>query len=90
MLMNYRVKQLKALGKFKNHPRFMIKTTASALSWDEWAKAHGIKVVNVPVGFKEIANIMKKLNFKLKIIRKAKLLLMTFLETQLIWVFSRV
>lgn len=78
MLMNYRVKQLKALGKFKNHPRFMIKTTASALSWDEWAKAHGIKVVNVPVGFKEIANIMKKLNFKLKIIRKAKLLLMTF------------
>ena len=33
MLMNYRVKQLKASGRFKNHPRFMIKTTASALSW---------------------------------------------------------
>lgn len=66
MLMNYRVKQLKAHGKFKNHPRFMIKTTASALSWDEWAKAHGIKVVNVPVGFKEIANIMKKVELKLK------------------------
>ena len=66
MLMNYRVKQLKSHGKFKNHPRFMIKTTASALSWDEWAKAHGIKVVNVPVGFKEIANIMKKVELQLK------------------------
>lgn len=66
MLMNYRVKELKALGKFKNHPRFMIKTTASALSWDEWAKAHGIKVVNVPVGFKEIANIMKKVELQIK------------------------
>lgn len=66
MLMNYRVKQLKAHGKFKNHPRFMIKTTASALSWDEWAKAHGINVVNVPVGFKEIANIMKKVELQIK------------------------
>ena len=66
MLMDYRVKQLKAQGKFKNHPRFMIKTTASALSWDEWAKAHGIKVVNVPVGFKEIANIMKKVELQLR------------------------
>ena len=66
MLMNNRVKQLKSHGKFKNHPRFMIKTTASALSWDEWAKAHGIKVVNVPVGFKEIANIMKKVELQIK------------------------
>lgn len=66
MLMNYRVQQLKAHNKFKNHPRFMIKTTASALSWDEWAKAHGIKVVNVPVGFKEIANIMKKVELQIK------------------------
>ena len=44
----------------------MIKTTASALSWDEWAKHQGVKVVNVPVGFKEIANIMKKVELKLK------------------------
>lgn len=66
MLMDYRVKQLKHSGKFKNHPRFMIKTTASALSWDEWAKSHGIKVVNVPVGFKEIANIMKKVELQLR------------------------
>lgn len=66
MLMNYRTKELKAHGKFKNHPRFMIKTTASALSWDEWAKHHGINVVNVPVGFKEIANIMKKVELQLR------------------------
>ena len=66
MLMNFRVKQLKHEGKFKNHPRFMIKTTASALSWDEWAAANGIKVVNVPVGFKEIANIMKKVELQIK------------------------
>ena len=44
----------------------MIKTTASALSWDEWGKNNGVKVVNVPVGFKEIANIMKKVELKLK------------------------
>ena len=72
MLMNFRVKQLKLQGKFKNHPRFMIKTTASALSWDEWAKHHGIKVVNVPVGFKEIANIMKKVELQLRENSKAE------------------
>ncbi len=66
MLMDYRVKQLKHSGKFKNHPRFMIKTTASALSWDEWAKANDIRVINVPVGFKEIANIMKKVELQIK------------------------
>ena len=66
MLMNYRVKQLKSQGKFNKHPRFIIKTTASALSWDEWAKRHKIKVVNVPVGFKEIANIMKKVELQIR------------------------
>jgi len=66
MLMDYRTKQLKATHKWKNHPRFMIKTTASALSWDEWAGANNVKVVNVPVGFKEIANIMKKVELQLK------------------------
>lgn len=66
MLMDFQAKQLKAQDLWKNHPRFMIKTTASALSWDEWAKCQGVKVVNVPVGFKEIANIMKKVELKLK------------------------
>ena len=60
MIMDFWTNQLKREGLFEKHPRFIIKTTASARSWDEWAKNNGIKVVNVPVGFKEIANIMKK------------------------------
>ena len=67
MLMDFWAKQLKDENLWDNHPRFMIKTTASALSWDEWAKKHGVKVVNVPVGFKEIANIMKKVELQLKL-----------------------
>ena len=66
MLMDYRAKQLKHQHKWDKHHRFTIKTTASALSWDEWAKHNGVKVVNVPVGFKEIANIMKKVELQLK------------------------
>ena len=60
MIMDFWAQQLRAENLFENHPRFIIKTTASARSWDEWAKNNNIKVVNVPVGFKEIANIMKK------------------------------
>ena len=66
MLMDFWSKQLKEQKLWNNHPRFMIKTTASAISWDEWAKNNDVKVVNVPVGFKEIANIMKKVELKIK------------------------
>ncbi len=66
MLMDFWAKQLKAENLWNNHPRFMIKTTASACSWDEWAAKNDVKVVNVPVGFKEIANIMKKVELQLK------------------------
>lgn len=66
MIMDFWAKQLRSKGAWGNHPRFMIKTTASALSWDEWGKNNGVKVINVPVGFKEIANIMKKVELKLK------------------------
>lgn len=65
MLMNFRIKQLEKLPTQSN-PMFMIKTTASSLAWDEWAEKNNIKVVNVPVGFKEIANIMKKVEAKIK------------------------
>ena len=51
----------KTLDKNPNNTYFMIKTTASSKSWDEWAKAHNIKVVNTPVGFKEIAGAIKKI-----------------------------
>ena len=65
MIMDFWTNQLKREGLFEKHPRFIIKTTASARSWDEWAKNNGVKVVNVPVGFKEIANIMKKVEKKI-------------------------
>ena len=66
MIMDFWSKQLKKQALWDKHPRFIIKTTASAISWDAWAKENGVKVVNVPVGFKEIANIMKKVELKLK------------------------
>lgn len=66
MLMDFRTKQLKKMGVWEEYPRFIIKTTASSLSWDEWAGKNGVKVINVPVGFKEIANIMKKVEAKIK------------------------
>lgn len=66
MMMNFWTNSLKENNTFENHPRFMIKTTASAMSWDEWAEKNGIKVVNVPVGFKEIANVMKKVEAQIK------------------------
>ncbi|MDD3150093.1 MAG: hypothetical protein PHV68_04590, partial [Candidatus Gastranaerophilales bacterium] len=58
--MDFHMKQLKAENQWQNHSRFIIKTTASALAWDEWAKNNDIKVINTPVGFKELANVMKK------------------------------
>src|SRR5574344_568646 len=66
MLMDFRMKQLKEMGTWSDYPYFMVKTTASSLSWDEWAGNNGINVVNVPVGFKEIANIMKKVEKQIK------------------------
>ncbi|MBO5384843.1 hypothetical protein J6A64_00870 [bacterium] len=66
LLMDFWSAQLVKENLWNNHPRFMIKTTASALSWDEWAKSKDVQVVNVPVGFKEIANIMKKVELQLK------------------------
>jgi len=66
MLMDFYTKQLKTENKWNNHNRFMIKTTASAMAWDEWAKNNNVKVVNVPVGFKEIAGIMKKVEKQIK------------------------
>ncbi len=65
MIMDFWADCLKRDGLFDKHPRFIIKTTASARSWDEWAKKNNVKVVNVPVGFKEIANIMKKVEKQL-------------------------
>lgn len=70
MIMDFWAKQLKKSGSFDKTPKFIIKTTASAKSWDEWAQNNGVKVVNVPVGFKEIANIMKKVEKQINEDRK--------------------
>ncbi len=50
-----------SLDKKSNSGYFMIKTTASSKAWDEWAKSKGIKIINTPVGFKEIAGAVKKI-----------------------------
>jgi len=66
MTMDFRMKQLKSVGLWDNHSRFMIKTTPSSYAWNEWAAANNIAVVDVPVGFKEIAMIMKKAEKQIK------------------------
>ncbi len=66
MIMDFWTKLLKETGEFDKHTRFIVKTTASSKSWDEWAKANGIKIINTPVGFKEIANAIKKIEFQLE------------------------
>jgi len=66
MIMDFWAKLLKQTGEFDKHTRFIVKTTASSKGWDEWAKANGIKIINTPVGFKEIANAIKKIEFQLE------------------------
>ncbi|MFA6097979.1 MAG: hypothetical protein WCV50_04235 [Patescibacteria group bacterium] len=65
MIMDFNMKQLKKAGHWNDHPRFMITTTPSSRAWDEWAAANGVKILTTPVGFKEIATIMKKVEKKL-------------------------
>ena len=57
MIMDY---WYQTLTKDKNKTYFMVETTASSASWNEWAQNNGIKIVNTPVGFKEIAGAVKK------------------------------
>ncbi len=66
LLMDYWLQSLKSEGRLNDHPRFIIKTTASSKAWDEWAKANGVKCVNVPVGFKEIASVIKKVEKQIR------------------------
>ncbi len=66
MIMDFIKDELKQTGKFNDFERFMVKTTASSKSWDEWAKFNNIKVINTPVGFKEIANVVKKVEFQIE------------------------
>lgn len=65
MIMDFNMKQSKKAGYWEKHPRFMITTTPSPRMWDEWAKKYDVNILTVPVGFKEIATIMKKVEKKL-------------------------
>lgn len=60
LIMDYYMKQLKEERIWEDHPRFIITTTPSSKCWSEWAERNGIKVVLTPVGMKEIANMMRK------------------------------
>ncbi len=64
--MDFYMKQLKREKTWNTHPRFMIKTTPSAHAWNEWAGANSIAVLDVPVGFKEIAAMMRKVESQIK------------------------
>lgn len=66
MIMDFWTQMLKESGDFDKHKRFIIKTTASSKTWDEWAKHNGISVINTPVGFKEIANATKKIEYQIE------------------------
>ena len=60
MTFDFQTEGLKKAGLWDKYDWFMIKTTASAMTWDEWAKANNIPVFNTPVGFKEISTAMQK------------------------------
>lgn len=47
-------------GSWERYSNFDVHTYVSALAWDEWAEYHKIPVVRVPVGFKEIAAIIRQ------------------------------
>jgi len=66
LLMDFHMQQLKRAGLWKNHSRFIVSTTPSPRSWDEWAKNNDIRVVSTPVGIKEIATVMKKTEKQIK------------------------
>lgn len=58
MNLDFQYKALVKAGLWDKYNWFVLKTTASQRSWDEWAIAHDIPVINTPVGFKELADTM--------------------------------
>jgi len=66
MTVDFQQKALSEAGLWDKYDWFILKTTASQRSWDEWAKAHNIPVVNTPVGYKELADSMQVVERKLK------------------------
>lgn len=65
MTFDFQARLLKQQGLWDRYNWFMLKTSASQHSWDEWCAANGIPVVNTPVGFKELADSMQQVEKKL-------------------------
>jgi phosphomannomutase len=65
-LMDFHKKQLERAGLWKKYNWFLLTTTPSSKSWEEWARANNIPVVLTPVGFKEIALVIRKINKQIK------------------------
>lgn len=65
MNIDFQQKALKDAGLWDKYNWFILKTTASQRSWDEWAKSVGIPAINTPVGFKELADTMINIERKM-------------------------
>ncbi|MCA9392400.1 hypothetical protein KC614_04360, partial [candidate division WWE3 bacterium] len=63
---DFQKQSLVSAGLWDDYDWFMIKTTPSSLAWDKWAEANGVPVINAPVGFKEIATVMQKVEGKIE------------------------
>jgi phosphomannomutase len=66
MTVDFQQKALSKAGLWDKYNWFILKTTASQRSWDEWAEKHNVPVINTPVGFKELADSMINIEKKLK------------------------
>jgi phosphomannomutase len=65
-LMDFHKEQLENAGLWKKYNWFLLTTTPSSKAWEEWACANNIPVVLTPVGFKEIALVIRKINKQIK------------------------
>ena len=66
MTIDFQTKALKKSKLWNKYDWFILKTSASQRSWDEWALANNVPVVNTPVGFKELADTMQVIENKIK------------------------
>lgn len=65
MNIDFHKSALEKEGLWKKYDWFILKTTASQRSWDEWAQHNNVPVINTPVGFKELADTMQQIEKKL-------------------------
>lgn len=66
MNIDFQQKALSESGLWGKYDWFILKTSASQRSWDEWAMSHNTPVVNTPVGFKELADTMINIEKKME------------------------